>query len=526
MGDAHAGLSADVGRARAPRIAMVLGDQLSADAAPLALLEKGRDVVLMVEADEEATHVPSHKQRTALFLSAMRHFAVGLRDAGHRVRYVRLDDPNNTGSFTGELERAARMLRPDEIHLTEPGEQRVAAMLEAWRADLDAEVVVHPDTHFLAGLDEFEDWAEGRKDLVLEYFYRKMRKDHRVLLTRDGKPVGGDWNFDKQNRKAFKRAPRVPERVVFEPDAITREVLALVERRFPDAPGSVESFGWAVTRDQALEALDHFIEHRLAGFGDYQDAMWTGQPWLFHAHLSPAFNLKLLDPREAIEAAVAALEAGEAPINSVEGFVRQLLGWREFIRGVYWQQGPGYRDRNHLGDTGDLPGFYWTGDTEMVCLRESIGQVVEHAYGHHIQRLMVTGNFAMIAGVDPAQVNDWYLAMFADAVDWVTTPNTIGMAMHADGGVVGTKPYAASGKYIQRMSNYCDTCPYDASKRTGDDACPFSTFYWDFLLRHEKRLRKNQRMGLVLKNLDRLSAADRRGIRSHAKTLRERMGVA
>ncbi len=523
---ASAALRADVGRARPEHLLLVFGDQLSDRLESFDHVEPGRDVILMAEVADEATHVASHRQRTTLFLSAMRHFALELQDKGHRVRYVRLDDPHNSGSLDGELRRAADMLRPRQIHVTHPGEHRVMAMVDAWRRDLDADVVIHPDTHFFTTPDEFSAWAEGRKQLILEYFYRERRKAQRVLLTSEGKPVGGEWNYDKQNRKAFKATPRPRDPYLPRPDGITQEVMDLVERRFPDAPGRMSHFHWPVTRREARRALRDFIEHRLPRFGDYQDAMWTEQAWLYHSRLSAAINLHLLDPGEAVDAALDAYEAGDAPLNCVEGFVRQLVGWREFIRGVYWHEGPGYPDRNALGHNGDLPGLYWSGETDMRCMAECVGQVLDHGYGHHIQRLMVTGNFALIAGVEPRKVSDWYLGMYVDAVDWVTAPNTVGMALHADGGVVGTKPYAASGRYIQRMSNYCEHCRFDPGVRTGDDACPFSTFYWDFLIRHEDRFGSNNRMAMIMKNLDRLSAAERRDVRKHAQTLRERLGIA
>ena len=519
-------LRADVGRAACENLLLVFGDQLTTRVPAFDAIDVGRDVVMMAEVAEEATHVASHRQRTTLFLSAMRHFALELVEAGHRVRYVRLDDAHNTQSLDAELRRAAEMLEPERVHVTRPGEHRVMGMVESWKSDLGVPVEVHEDTHFLVTPGEFERWASERKSLVMEHFYRERRRRQRVLLTKDGSPVGGSWNYDKENRRAFKRAPEVRTPYMARPDAVTREVMALVERRFPDAPGRMESFGWPVTRREARRALRDFIERRLPGFGAHQDAMWSGEPWLSHSRLSAAINLHLLDPGEVVDAAIEAYEAGDAPLNSVEGFVRQIIGWREFIRGVYWSEGPGYPERNGLGHDGALPEFYWTGRTEMSCMRDSVGQVLDHAYGHHIQRLMVTGNFALIAGIDPGAVRDWYLGMYVDAVDWVTAPNTVGMALHADGGVVGTKPYAASGKYIQRMSNACGGCRYDPSQRTGEKACPFSTFYWDFLLRHERRFRSNPRMNLTLKNLDRLTDAEKRAIREHASTLRGRLGIA
>ena len=518
-------LSADAGRAECDRVLVVFGDQLTDRQPAFDAVETGSDVVLMVEVREEATHVPSHKQRTALFFAAMRHFALELMDKGHRVRYVRLDDPNNTHTFTGEVGRALKMYGASGVHATHPGEHRVMKMVRSWETELGASVTIHDDAHFYTTPDEFAAWAGGRKQLVMEYFYREQRRRFDVLMTKDRKPVGGEWNFDKQNREVFGRAPRPPKRYEPRPDAVTREVFELVERETPDAPGSLGSFHWPVTRKEARAALRRFIDERLPRFGTFQDAMWTGEPWLYHSAISSSVNLKLLDPRECVAAAVEAYENGDAPINSVEGFVRQLLGWREFIRGVYWAEGPGYRSRNGLRQRGSLPEFYWDADTDMHCMSESLGQVVEHGYGHHIQRLMITGNFALIAGVHPGAVTDWYLGMYVDAVDWVTAPNTLGMAMHADHGVVGTKPYAASGKYVSRMSNYCEHCRYDVKKRTGEDACPFNTFYWDFLIRHRERFRGNNRMAMILKNVDRMGDETRAEITREGKRLRKQFGI-
>ncbi|MFG0276084.1 MAG: cryptochrome/photolyase family protein [Phycisphaerales bacterium] len=504
---------------------VVFGDQLDLRAPTIRSLRKDGDAVLMMEVRDEATHVPSHLQRIALFLSAMRHFALALHERGYRVHYVPLDDDDNTRAFDGEFRRAVEALAPKRIVVVHPGEWRVLRMVEAWQDDLDTEIEIVDDDHFLCPLEEFSAWAEGRKSLVLEHFYRDMRKRLGVLVDDDGKPVGGEWNFDKQNREAFDSEPDLPSPYRARPDDVTKEVLALVRKSFPDAPGSIEDFGWPVTRAEARRALKDFIEHRLPKFGDHQDAMWTGAAFVYHALLSPALNLKLLDPREVYETAIEAHDAGRAPINAVEGFVRQIIGWREFIRGVYWHEGPGYADRNELDQHGELPKLYWTGDTDMRCMRECVGQVLEHAYGHHIQRLMVTGNFALIAGVAPNAISDWYLAMYADAVDWVTLPNTLGMVMHADGGVVGTKPYAASGQYIKRMSNYCAHCRYDPGARTGDDACPFTVFYWDFLIRNESRFADNRRMKLMYSHVRKMDRDQRTEITVSARRLRKRLGV-
>jgi deoxyribodipyrimidine photolyase-related protein len=512
-------------RNKADRLIVVLGDQLDPTIGPVATATDD-DVVLMMEVDEESTHVPSHKQRTALFLSAMRHFAVDQAERGRRVRYVELTDPHNTHSFEGEIGRAIDACRPESVHITHPGDWRVMKKLESLEDALGIDLEIHADEHFLTPLDIFREWADGRKQWTMEYFYREQRKRLGVLMQDDGKtPVGERWNLDEDNRESFKKAPGPPKPYTPRSDAITEEVLDLVSRRFADNPGSLEGFRWCVTRDQARRALDDFIENRLGRFGPYEDAMWEGEPFLYHSLLSSAGNLKLLDPRECVRKAVDAYERGDAPLNSVEGFVRQWIGWREFIRGVYWVQGEDYPDRNGLDHEHDLPEFFWDADTDMNCMRDCLGQVRDHAYAHHIPRLMVMGNFAMLAGVHARKVADWYLAMFVDAVDWASNPNTIGMSQHADHGVVGTKPYAASGKYIGRMSNYCKGCRYDPREKTGETACPFNTLYWDFMLRHADRFRSNRRMAMMVKNAERMDGGVRVELTTRATELRGLWGI-
>ncbi|MGP1273014.1 MAG: cryptochrome/photolyase family protein [Phycisphaerales bacterium] len=511
-------------RTDAETLYVVLGDQLDQHSPLLERIDRRRDAILMMEVERESRHPASHRQRTVMFLSAMRHHALWLRDHGFRVQYVRLDDADNARSFRGELERQIRGLGASRVVVVEPGDHRVRNELEHAADAGGAAFEVVDDPHFFVTPSAFRAWANGRKQFVMETFYREQRRRTGLLMD-DDEPRGGRWNYDDDNRESFKASPRPSDPPEFEPDGVTREVIELVESRLGDLPGKMGSFGWPVTRVEALRALDAFIEDRLHRFGTYEDAMWSGQRTLYHARLSPAINLHLLSPRECVDRAIAALDAGRAPLNAVEGFVRQLIGWREFIRGVYFLEGHGYGDRNALEDAGALPAFYWTGNTDMACLADCVGSVVEEAYAHHIPRLMVMGNFAMLLGVEPQQVAAWYLGMFADGVDWVTAPNVIGMAMHADGGVVGTKPYAASGKYIQRMSNYCDGCRFDVSRRTGEDACPFNTLYWSFLIRHRERFRSNRRMSMILANVDRLSESERTQITREGRAIRDRLGV-
>lgn len=522
------------------RMVIVFGDQLDPQSSLVQSLT-AHDTVLMMEVVSESRHVPSHTQRTALFLSAMRHFAEELTKRSISVIYVALDDPKNTGSFETEIVRAAAALNPSEIVCIQPGEWRVLAMLQRVQSLLGIPLTILPDEHFLTSPEEFAAWAKDRSALTMEYFYREQRRKTGYLMDGTGKsakPTGGEWNFDKENRLPFGKGgpdPRPRPPLTFKPDKTTLAVLAAMKHALPDLLGSAASFGWPVTREQALAALDDFITHRLAQFGPFEDAMWSSEPTLYHSALSSSLNLKLINPRECCERAIKAYDAGKAPLQSVEAFVRQIIGWREFIRGVYWLEGPTYGDRNGLDQRGALPGFYWNADTDMACMKACVGEVLATGYGHHIQRLMVTGNFALISGVHPRAVSDWYLGMFVDGIDWVTLPNALGMVMHADRrpgaakgvtGLVGTKPYAASGKYIDRMSNYCKGCRYDPAERSGAKACPVTVFYWDFLIRTREQLAHNQRMAMILKNVDRLTPEVCTQITIDAALLRKKLGIS
>jgi len=508
-------------------LVIVLGDQLDVDAAAFDGFDAAQDAVWMAEVMDESTHVWSSKPRTVLFLSAMRHFAQVLREAGRALHYTLLDDPHNGGSLAAQLQADIDRLHPQQLVMTAPGDWRVLQALKAVAQANGLALDVRVDRHFYGTVREFAAHAKRRKSLRMEFFYRELRQRHGVLMQPGeggaaAQPIGGQWNFDAENRAAFGPAGPgfVPPRTGFAPDAITREVIALVNTRLAAHPGQLDSFAWPVTRDQALQALNAFITDRLPLFGQYQDAMWPGEPWLYHAHLSAALNLKLLNPREVVAAAEAAYHAGHAPLPSVEGFIRQILGWREYVRGIYWTQMPGYLARNALDAQHDLPAWYWTGDTDMACLRDALQQTLAHGYAHHIQRLMVTGLYALMLGVQPQQVHAWYLAVYVDAVEWVELPNTLGMSQYADGGLMGSKPYVATGKYIQRMSPYCRGCRYDPAQRTGEAACPFTTLYWDFMLRHEALMAKHPRMALQARNVARLGDEERAAVRARADEIR------
>lgn len=478
----------------------ILGDQLSESIGSLSDIDTEKDIVLMTEVIEENTYVRHHKHKIALILSAMRHFANQLKSKNIHVVYSKIDDPDNTGSFTSELNRVVKKYKPDRIVITEPGEWRIREKIKTWKSVTGIPVEIREDDRFLCTISEFKDWAEGRKTTRMEHFYHEMRKKTGWLM--DGrKPVGGKWNYDAENRSSIHGDIIIPEPKRFRHDAITREVIHLTENRFPDHMGSLDNFGWAVTGHDARKALDYFIEHLLPQFGKYQDAMKQGDDFLFHSLLSPYLNIGLLLPKEVC---LAALKNKNAPIESIEGFLRQILGWREFIRGIYWLRMPEYEKSNFLNANTPLPKFYWDGKTGMSCMREAIGSTIRNAYAHHIHRLMITGNFALLAGLSPRQVEHWYLAVYADAFEWVELPNTHGMVLHADGGHVGSKPYAASGSYINRMSNYCRNCKYNPKNAVGADACPFNFLYWNFIDRNKDKLSGNPRMAMPYRNLERM----------------------
>lgn len=521
----HSGWPANAARGAAAaspcrHLVLVLGDQLWRGHPALEDFDPAQDRVLMIEAAGEATHVWSHQARIALFLSAMRHFRDALLEEGLPVDYRALDAPGEPDGLGERLALALARHRPQQLLACEPGEWRLLVLLQDTCRAAGVPLLLLADTHFMCSREQFAAWAGGKRELRMEFFYREMRRRHRVLMDGD-QPAGGEWNYDIENRKGYPKAGPglVPPPLHVPPDAVTREVIDLVRTRFADHPGRLDSFGWPVTREQALQALHEFIDARLVNFGPFQDAMWTGTPWGWHALLSSSLNLHLITPAEVIAAAEQAWRDHDLPLASVEGFIRQILGWREFIRGVYWLDMPRLGQANHFRHTRPLPRWYWTGQTRMACQREAIGQTLAHGYAHHIQRLMVTGQFGILAGLDPQQVCDWYLAVYVDAVEWVELPNTAGMALFANGGRFTSKPYVSSGQYIDRMSNYCSGCAYDPKRRTGAQACPYTTLFWDFVDRHESTLLRNPRTAMMARNLQRLGEAERSAIREEARRM-------
>ncbi|MDQ2094636.1 cryptochrome/photolyase family protein [Rhodobacteraceae bacterium 10Alg 79] len=499
------------------RLILVLGDQLSSDLSALRAAEAG-DVVVMAEVRDEASYVPHHPKKIALIFAAMRHFAEELRDAGWYVRYTRYDDAENAGSIPGELLRRAEEVGASEVIVTRPGEWRLIAALE----DCPLDIRFKADDRFICSLEEFEAWAEGRKELRLEWFYREMRRKTGLLMEGDS-PAGGEWNYDKENRKSAEPDLLRSSPMEFTPDDMTEEVLDLVGREFGENFGTLRPFTFGVTRAQALRALDHFVRHSLDGFGDVQDAMLRDDRFLNHSLLSIYMNIGLLSPMEVCQRAAEAYATGKVAINSAEGFIRQILGWREFVRGIYFREGPEYTRRNRLNHQRGLPALYWGGETKMACLSYAVEQTREDAYAHHIQRLMVTGNFALLIGADPAEVHEWYLSVYADAFEWVEAPNTVGMSQFADGGVVGSKPYVSSGNYIDKMSDYCSGCAYDVKQKTGETACPFNLLYWQFMDRHRERFESNHRMGRIYSTWDRMDGDKRDTIRAEAGRFLDRL---
>ena len=502
------------------RLILVLGDQLSGTLSSLRRGVKGRDVILMAEVWDETQYVKHHKKKIAFLFSAMRHFAATLEADGWSVDYVRLTDEGNRGSFTGEVARAIKRHAPERVIVTEPGEWRVLQMMEGWEEDFGVPVEILPDDRFLASHHEFQDWAKGRKQLRMEYFYRDMRRKTGLLMDGDA-PEDGKWNYDAENRKPARRDLFMPSPKRFEPDETTREVLDLVADQFSEHFGDLEPFWFAVTADEAEGALAHFLEEALPHFGDYQDAMLKDERFLYHSILGLYINAGFLDPLEVCRRVEAEYEKGRVPLNAAEGFIRQIIGWREYVRGIYWLKMPDYLEENFFEAERTLPSFYWTGETDMACLKAAITQTKEEAYAHHIQRLMVTGNFAMLAGIDPKHVHAWYLIVYADAYEWVELPNVLGMSQFSDGGLLASKPYAAGGNYINKMSDYCATCRYDVKTKTGEDACPFNALYWDFLARNEDKLKGNPRLNQVYATWARMKPETKQSYRASAHAFLE-----
>lgn len=497
---------------------LVLGDQLSLDISSLRDFDPRHDQIIMAEVWEEAHYVSHHQKKIALIFSAMRHFANQLKKQKWPVHYYQYDPDSPYRSLLDVLKSAVKHYSPQQILITHCGEWRLHNAMQMWSKSLATPVHILEDDRFICSLAEFKEWATGRKQLRMEYFYRYIRQKTGLLMEGNS-PTGGQWNFDKKNRKSYNNDPSVPPVYQCKPDKITLGVLNDVANYFPKHFGQLKPFWFAVTTEQANAALTHFIEHKLAYFGDFQDAMSSQHEFLFHALISIYLNIGLLDPITTCKMAEHAYQQGKVPLNAVEGFIRQIIGWREYVRGIYWLKMPSYAKENAFNNDRSLPSFYWNAETKMQCMHQCLRSTYEHAYAHHIQRLMVTGNFALLAGITPTEICEWYLAVYADAFEWVELPNTLGMVMHADGGLLGSKPYAASGKYIAKMSDYCKSCHYNVKTLIEDDSCPFNGLYWFFLITHYDTLKSNPRMKLVLSSLQRKSKSEIAKIKQRAQQL-------
>lgn len=493
---------------------LILGDQLNIKHTWYKKKDAATLYVLM-ECLSETDYVQHHVQKIIGFFLAMRAFADQLRADGHHVLYLRLDDENNEQVIVDNIRKLVKTKQIKRFEYQLPDEYRLDIALENLCSELEIEAQSFDTEHFLSQRNEVAQTFKGKKTYLLETFYRNMRKKYNLLMEDDGEtPLTGRWNFDAENRKKLPKNIDIPALPTFYRDVSA--IVEMLDRKGVATIGKVVAtqFDWPVTREENLQLLDHFVKVRLQNFGDYQDAMTERHHLLFHARISFALNIKLLHPLEVVEASIAHWQKNQAkiPIAALEGFVRQIIGWREYMRGIYWAKMPDYKGLNYFKHSAKLPDFYWTGDTKMNCLKHAIGQSLDGAYAHHIQRLMVTGNFALLLGVDPDEVDAWYLGIYMDAIEWVEITNTRGMSQFADGGIVGTKPYVSSANYIHKMSDYCQNCHYDRKKKHGEKACPFNSLYWDFYDRHGDKLAKNPRIGMMYRTWERMDADERAAI--------------
>ena len=504
---------------------LILGDQLNCNHTWFNTVDPNVTFVIM-EIRQETDYVKHHIQKVAAFFAAMRAFAEERRKEGHRIIYIKIGDKNNHQNLEENIKYLVRQKKFSQFEYQLPDEYRLDVQLQKLTDSLKIPVLTIDTEHFLTKRNELKEFFKGKKRYLMESFYRMMRKRYRILIDKTG-PVGGQWNYDQKNRQAYDSQLPIPGPLLFTNNVV--DICRALDRSGIETFGRIkpESLIWPVTRDQSINLLENFVSNSLSAFGTYQDAMTLSSWHLFHSRLSFALNTKMLHPMEVIEAAIGAWEnqKNKYGIQQIEGFIRQILGWREFMRGVYWARMPGLDKMNYFDHSENLPDFYWTGETQMNCMAQAIGQSLEHAYAHHIQRLMVTGNFALLAGVQPDQVDQWYLGVYIDAIQWVELPNTRAMSQFADGGIVATKPYISSANYIKKMSDYCQPCAYDWQKRHGERACPFNSFYWSFFNRHRDRLQKNPRVGMMYRTWDRMKEVDRNGILKQADIYRKDLNL-
>ncbi len=489
----------------------ILGNQLNKELAGFKEIDRKKDVILLIESKKRSQWRNVHKQKLVLVFSAMRHFAEELKEAGYTVDY------RKTHSFAEGLKEHLKDYDSEICLLHEPTDYFIEKDFDKLHKIINFKILSEKPL-FLVGKKDWEKYLPKDKSWKQEKVYQRLRKEQNILMEGD-RPVGGKWSYDTENRKPPKEGLRFEEPLNFLPDEITKEVMEKVSWEYPDHFGEMESFSWPVTREESLKALEYFIYQRLKTFGDYQDAMITDDPWMSHSLLSGAINIGLITPREVIEKAEKAYHDEKAPLSAVEGFIRQILGWREYIRGVYLRSMPEYEKTNYFDHQNPLPSYYWTGKTDVFCVATAVTEVIKNGYNHHIQRLMVLGNWANLLRIRPQEVSDWFLEAYVDAYDWVVLPNVLGMALYADRGLMSTKPYVSSGKYIQRMSNYCDACDYDINDKTGDRACPFHALYWTFLEDHRQLLGRNPRMRLMYANWDRQKEENREALLKKGRAL-------
>ena len=485
-------------------IRFIFADQCSHSISSLKTCDKSNDIILMCEVKQEAKNISHHKKKILFLFSIMRHFAKELKDEGYNVLYIKYDDKINQGSFTNQLKYILKK-NPSykKVILTHPGDYRVYNDALNWSNSLNCEVNILQDDRFYTTIEDFNKWFDSYKAPRMEIFYRLMRKKHNILI-KNNQPTGGKWNYDIQNRKSPNKDLKIPKPFHTPIDTITKDVINLVKKEFNSHFGLIDDFHFAVTKKDAKKALEHFIKYSLKLFGKYQDSMIENEPWMFHSHIGLYLNTGLLTPQECINKVLIAYEKNECCIASCEGFIRQIIGWREYIRGIYWKFMPKYKNMNHLNSTNNLPSFFWSGDTKLNCLKNSIQDTKNNAYAHHIQRLMIIGNFATLMNLNPIEVSDWFLAVYVDAFEWVELPNVIGMALYADGGILGSKPYISSGSYINKMSTYCKNCQYNIKEKIGENACPFNYLYWTFLNEHKELFKNNPRMNMMINLLNKI----------------------
>ncbi len=498
---------------------LILGDQLNSKHSWYNT-EDGDITYLMAEMRQETDYVTHHIQKVVAFFVSMRNFAEELRDKGHKVSYFKIGDKKNPQDLGKLIKKVTDDIGAEKFEYQLPDEYRLDEQLAEICEKLNIESEAFDTEHFYTSRNELEEFFEGKKSLLMESFYRMMRKKHNVLMEGDN-PEGGKWNFDQSNRKKWKGSPEIPHERGFRKDVA--DIIKEIEEAGVKTMGSIENnnLNWPTSRSDALNVLNYFCSELLVHFGDYQDAMHTEERFLFHSRISFALNAKMLAPNEVVDKVVDHYydKKDEIDISQVEGFVRQILGWREYMRGIYWKEMPSYRRCNRLDNQGELPDFYWTGETKMNCLKQAITQSLEEAYAHHIQRLMVTGNFALLIQAHPDEVDAWYLGIYIDAIEWVEMTNTRGMSQYADGGIIATKPYISSANYINKMSNYCGSCHYKHTKKLGEEACPFNALYWNFLDDKREFLNDNPRMGMMYNLLDKKDKDELQNLKERASKI-------